>query len=197
MSIRPAVPDDAKSLGEVSSATYRTTYAGMFADDKWLDQATPEYFVEMWKKDLDEQEELGPVVVSEVDGAIVGFASGAWLGERGDRYKELPADAFQEIRELYVLKTFQGPKGGHHGTQLLLALVKLLDPAKNAVAHAAAKNTRIRDYMNHLNAEIHEDGRVVVFQNRNVKIEVPRVTFYWAVGDLLSTLQRIGEPAAQ
>ncbi len=166
----------------------------MFGDDKWLDEATPEYFFQMWKQDLDEQEKVGPVVVSEVDASIVGFASAEWSGDRGDRYKDLPDDAFQEIRELYVLKDHQGSEDGHHGTQLLLALVKLLNPTKKAVAHAAAKNSRIREFMSDLKAEIHVDGTVVVFQNRNVKIDVPRATFYWNVKDLQSSLESRSRP---
>ena len=119
MAIRLARPEDAAALGELSSLTYKSTYAGMFGADGWLEHATSEYFSKLWDQDLADQEQRGPVLVAEDNQKLVGLASAKWVGERGDYYSDLAADAFHELCELYVLREMQGNLKHHFGALAL------------------------------------------------------------------------------
>lgn len=85
------------------------------------------------------------MVVSEVDGRLVGFATGRWVGD-ADLQDPKWRDRFVELMELYVLPDFQG-KPRRHGTKLLLELHKRMDPSKWVVGHVAAGNERAREFM--------------------------------------------------
>lgn len=87
MAIRRATLADLDASSNLSSTTYRSTYAGMYSKDSWLDFATPEFFAANWRSEIsgEDQEREGPVLVSEVPGGkIVGFASARRIGDRGD-----------------------------------------------------------------------------------------------------------------
>jgi hypothetical protein len=194
MAIRRSRPEDAAALGELSSLTYKSTYAGMFGSDGWLADASAEYFSKLWAQDLAEQEERGPVLVAEEGGKLVGLVSAKWLGERGDFYTDLGDDVFHELCELYVLKEMQGNAEHHFGSALLYEMVKLFDRKKKIVAHAAAKNKGIRDYMKKLGAEAHVSGTLTIFQSRRHQVKEERVSFYWDVETLLN---RLAEPRSR
>lgn len=191
MNIRTATLDDAKALAEVSSDTYRTTYAGMFSKDSWLDFATPDYFRPIWEKDLTPATSEGPVLLAEQDGKVIGFIAAKSKGERGDMYGEKPADTFVELKELYVLNGHQFSKQ-KVGTHLLFELVKDLADGKIVVGHAARANAKVRKYMSSLGAKEVESGTIVLFRHKSNgdewKVETGRVSFYWKVPALRDAL---------
>ena len=88
MEIRAAVADDAQRLAEISSATYRSTYIGMFSKDSWLDFAPPPDFVPQWKLDLAPEPSDGPVFVAVLNWQIVGFIAAKVPGERGEHVSD-------------------------------------------------------------------------------------------------------------
>lgn len=188
---RPATADDASALSHLSSATYRSTYEGLFSKDSWLDFATPEYFLPRWREDLTPETSKGPVLVAELDGEIVGFIAAQMDGERGDAYDKLPADAFVELKELYVLSDYQFSK--HKvGTHLLYEAVKDLGDDKIIVGHAARGNAKIREYMASLGAEELESGTIILFKHASNgkpwEVKTGRVSFYWKAPALRDAL---------
>jgi ribosomal protein S18 acetylase RimI-like enzyme len=193
--LRSATAADSQQLGALSSATYRTTYTGMFSKDSWLDFATPEYFQRQWNSDLTDKalEVQGPEVVAVVGDRVVGFGAGRWRGERGDAYAELPDDAFCEITELYVHADYQDSKY-KLGRRLLNAIVSKFDDEKMVVGHAARKNDRISRYLERLGAERKESGRIILFRatadGGPFEVDVGRRSFYWKVSDLKKALAK-------
>ncbi|HCG02750.1 MAG TPA: hypothetical protein DEV93_19670 [Chloroflexi bacterium] len=180
--IRAAIIDDADRLARISSDTYRSTYKGMYSKDSWLDFATPEYFLPRWQEDLAPVTSEGPVFVAELDAQMVGFIAAKPAGERGDAYEDLAADAFVELKELYVLAANQFSKD-RVGTHLLYEVVKGLATDTIVVGHAARKNAKIRKYMSSLSAEQIESGAIVLFKHVTDgipwEVKVGRVSFYW------------------
>lgn len=194
VTLRSAKPSDAPRLAQLSSDTYRSTYAGMFSKDSWLDFATPEYFRPHWDADVSTRglKDEGPVVVAEVDGEVVGFLAVRWAGDRGDAYAELPSDAFHELKELYVHREHQRSK--HRiGLRLLAHVLKDLADDKRVVGHAARRNTGIRTYMKALGAEEAESGTIVLFKHTSEgkpwEVKTGRVSFYWRVPALREALK--------
>jgi hypothetical protein len=140
-------PEDAEALAKVSLITFRATYPGVADDDRWLEDLTEEYLFEEWNKQLtaQAQSELGPVVISEMDGQVVGFATGRWMGEP-DLADPAWRLRFVELMELYILPHYQR-KPPRHGTRLLLELHRRFDPEKWVVGHVAVRNERARSFM--------------------------------------------------
>jgi len=192
VNIRPATPNDAQALADVSSATYKSTYTGMFSKDSWLDFATPGYFHSIWEKDLVPATSEGAVLVSEDSGKIVGFIATKAIGERGDAYEELAPGAFFELKELYVLKDYQFSKQ-KIGTHLLHEAIKDLAEDKMIVGHAARRNENLRKYMASLGAEERESGTIILFKHATDgepwEIKTGRVSFYWKVPVLREALE--------
>lgn len=133
------------------SVKCRLTYPGVADDDRWLDDLSVEYFLDEWNRQLtdDGQREYGPVVISEVQGQIVGFATGRWVGDPDLKDPEKWRPRFVEFMETYLLPDFwRNPP--RHGTRLQLELHRLLDREKWVVGHVAARNERARAFMRSL-----------------------------------------------
>jgi hypothetical protein len=135
----------------VSLAAFRATYPGVADDDRWLDELSVDYFLKEWNRQLTDaaQREFGPVVVSETDGKIVGFATARWVGDPDLKDPEKWRPRFVEFMETYLLpEHWRNPP--RHGTRLQLELHRLLDREKWVVGHVAARNERARGFMRSL-----------------------------------------------
>lgn len=78
--IRPAIPADASAIAEVRVDAWRSTYRGMIPDT-YLAAMTVEESTALWHKVLTAAPNTTNTFVAEIDGAIVGFASGNMLAE--------------------------------------------------------------------------------------------------------------------
>lgn len=98
-SFRPATCDDARAIGEMQIASWHTTYRGIVTDE-FLDNVSVQERAARWASVLCNSDSKTFVYVAEVDGQIVGFASGG--PERSDdlEYKG-------ELYALYLLQAYQ------------------------------------------------------------------------------------------
>jgi ribosomal protein S18 acetylase RimI-like enzyme len=97
--IRPATPDDAAAIARSHIDTWRATYRGIVAD-QYLDALDYEARTRAWQETLAQGAVV--VAVAEVDGVVVGHASGG--PEREGLF-----DGFSgELYSLYVLPACQG-----------------------------------------------------------------------------------------
>jgi GNAT superfamily N-acetyltransferase len=78
--IRTAHPADAIAIAQVRVDAWRSTYRGMIPD-AYLAAMTVEESVALWSKILAAPPNTTNTFVAEVDGTIVGFASGMMLAE--------------------------------------------------------------------------------------------------------------------
>lgn len=78
--IRPAVPADAGAIAQVRVDAWRSTYRGM-VPDAYLAAMKIEDSAAMWAKILAAPPNKSNTFVAEIDGTVVGFASGTMLAE--------------------------------------------------------------------------------------------------------------------
>jgi GNAT superfamily N-acetyltransferase len=78
--IRPAVPADATAIAQVRVDAWRSTYRGMIPD-AYLAAMKIEESTALWNKVLTAAPNTTNTFVAEIDGAVVGFASGMMLAE--------------------------------------------------------------------------------------------------------------------
>src|SRR5258706_15455533 len=78
--IRPAVPADAAAIAQVRVDAWRTTYRGMIPD-AYLAAMKVEESRALWDKVLTAAPNTTNTFVAEIDGTVVGFASGNMLAE--------------------------------------------------------------------------------------------------------------------
>lgn len=95
--IRAAVADDAPAIARVNVATWRSTYRAVLPDD-FLAALTEAGYADRWRRFLNDRSTR--VYVVEVDGELVGFASGGREragepGYTGELYAIYILDAFQ------------------------------------------------------------------------------------------------------
>ncbi len=80
VNIRPAQPADASGIAQVRVDAWRTTYRGMIPD-AYLAAMRVEESTALWEKVLTAAPNTTNTFVAEIDGRIVGFASGSMLPE--------------------------------------------------------------------------------------------------------------------
>ncbi len=95
VTLRPAVPDDARGIAHVHMASWLTTYRGLVPDSV-LDGLDEAKRAEGWQETLSTTDRPGVDVVAEIGGAIVGFCSGG-----PSRRKDTPTGA--EVYAIYLL----------------------------------------------------------------------------------------------
>ncbi|MEO8752622.1 MAG: GNAT family N-acetyltransferase, partial [Casimicrobiaceae bacterium] len=78
--IRPATPSDASAIAQVRVNAWRTTYRGLIPDG-YLAAMKVEDSAALWSKVLNAAPNTTNTFVAEIDGAVVGFASGLMLAE--------------------------------------------------------------------------------------------------------------------
>src|SRR5258708_17748262 len=78
--IRPAQPDDTGAIAQVRVDAWRSTYRGMIPD-AYLAAMKIEDSTALWEKVLTAPPNTTNTFVAEIDGGIVGFASGMMLAE--------------------------------------------------------------------------------------------------------------------
>src|ERR1700737_3403553 len=110
VTIRPATPDDAEAIAHVHVQSWLTTYAGI-VPQAYLSTLDETARTASWREWL---ALTVKVLVAELDGQIVGFASGGPLREPLQNY-----DA-----ELYAIYLLQPAQGRGVGTSLLKALAR-------------------------------------------------------------------------
>jgi L-amino acid N-acyltransferase YncA len=79
LTVRRAAPDDADAIGRIHVDAWRAAYQGHMPE-AYLEGLSPEERAEGWRRGLSRTREGDPVLVVELDGAVVGFAS---LGPAG------------------------------------------------------------------------------------------------------------------
>lgn len=97
--IRPAQLSDARAIGMVHLDTWRSTYTPLVPEG-FLDQFNYTEREQTWRARLSNTQAQQHVFVAEIDGQIVGFASGG-----PSRTDDPPYTA--EVYALYVLEAFQ------------------------------------------------------------------------------------------
>jgi GNAT superfamily N-acetyltransferase len=98
--IRLATPADAAAIAEVRVNAWRTTYRGMIPDG-YLDAMKVEDSAALWGKVLAAAPNTTSTFVAEIDGRVVGFASGIM--------KPAAAHGFDaELTGIYVVREAQG-----------------------------------------------------------------------------------------
>lgn len=99
--IRRGVLDDAAEASRLHVETWRTSYRGLVPDGL-LDQLAPTRWEQGWRRGFDSVDPTRIVQVAEIDGRIVGFASGG--RSRGGGPPGYPG----EVYALYVHPERQG-----------------------------------------------------------------------------------------
>lgn len=97
MNIRQASKNDVRGIAKVHVDSWRTTYKGLFAQSM-LDHLTYEKREELWRKNLDREENI-QYVAEEDNGNIIGFADGSV------RTKE---NKIGDLTSIYLLQEYQG-----------------------------------------------------------------------------------------
>lgn len=115
--VRAASRSDAEAMGDLHVRAWQHGYRGMMPDD-YLDGLRPHDRIEMWRDRLGRDDELSPVLVAELDGAVAGFAA---LG----RARDEPA-ADRAPGELYALNVDPQVWGRSVGRSLLVAATRAL-----------------------------------------------------------------------
>ena len=100
MLIRPATLDDAQAVAHVHVEAWRTAYRGILPD-AYLDGLSVEARSDMWQVTLAKDAPNEIAFVAEVDGRVVGFASG------GPERKGDP-DFTGELYAIYMLDEHRG-----------------------------------------------------------------------------------------
>jgi ribosomal protein S18 acetylase RimI-like enzyme len=99
--IRRATVDDADAIANVHVTSWRETYRGLMPDD-FLNNLSVERRVTYWRESLaNPYDEYEAVVLAELDGEVVGFAS---FGRQSET--DLPYEG--ELLAIYVLKSAHG-----------------------------------------------------------------------------------------
>jgi L-amino acid N-acyltransferase YncA len=133
--IRKATADDAQAMGRVHVASWRTTYPGIVPEAALasLDAGEREA---MWLQGIEER--AFPILVAEVAGEVVGFASGGKLRE--------PIAEFDG--EIYAIYLLQSAQGQGIGRLLLRNLAQMLvdEGFRSAVVWVLAQNLARRFY---------------------------------------------------
>ena len=96
--IREAGPDDAQAIAEVHVASWRSTYRGLLSD-AYLDSMSVDEHANRWRRLL-ESASGNHTFVAEVEGAVVGFASGGRERDQDPIY-------IGELYAIYLLKQRQ------------------------------------------------------------------------------------------
>jgi GNAT superfamily N-acetyltransferase len=100
VSIRRAACEDARAIGEVHLASWRTTYRGIGIDE-FIDSMTVDNRAARWTSILCDPANRSFVYLAEVDGRVVGFASGGPERTGDPEYKG-------ELYAIYLLQSHQG-----------------------------------------------------------------------------------------
>ncbi|MGE0735760.1 MAG: N-acetyltransferase family protein [Alphaproteobacteria bacterium] len=126
--IRPARPDDAKTIGEIYVETWRTTYAGMLPDHVLVRMSEARHAV-LWGHDIGDRSQL--VRVAESNNRIVGFGSAGALRNAGAGQGEV-----------YTLYVRPDAHGHGVGRKLILSLFEglLARGYPSAVIYVVAAN---------------------------------------------------------
>ena len=143
--IRLALPTDAPAIAEVRVNAWRTTYRGMIPD-AYLDAMKVEDSAALWDKVLTAGPNTTSTFVAEVDGRVVGFASGIMKPEA-----KLGFDS--ELTGIYVAREAQGAGLGKR----LVASVAAAQRAHGAagmIAWVIAGNKLARAFYERLGAEL-------------------------------------------
>jgi GNAT superfamily N-acetyltransferase len=150
VSIRPAACDDARAIGEVHLASWRTTYRGIGIDE-FIDSMTVDNRAAMWASILCDPANRTFVYLAEVDGRVVGFASGGPERTGDAEYKG-------ELYAIYLLQSQQGKGIGHKllqtvgerlaqsGLTTMLVWVLAINPACRFYEACGGQAVRQRPY---------------------------------------------------
>jgi len=130
--IRHARSADASAMGHLHVRAWQHGYRGMMPDD-YLDGLRPADRIDLWRDRLHRDDELSPVLVAEVDGAVAGFAA---LGQARDE-----ASVDGGLGELYALNVDPPFWGRGVGRSLLVTATDAL----RDLGHADAILWVVRD----------------------------------------------------
>lgn len=151
MTLRKATQADAAALGALHVASWHETYTGILPDEM-LAGLSVDARTAMWRKILDQPEELGSVavVVVEDKGRVIGF------GSCGHQRDEALADAgfSGEFSAIYVLRSHQGRGVGR-------SVMAAMSSDLSAAGHAAASLWVLREN-NTARAFYHRLGGILV-----------------------------------
>jgi len=146
--IRNAVPADAEQITRAHVESWKTTYRGIFPDD-WLDKS-PETIaknIENRRVRIAQDPDLGwPEIVAEVDGKIVGLASGGV-----NRNPDFPYQA--DLCAIYLLKEYQNQGIGKLLVRSFAELV-LKNRMQSMIIWALEENHKARRFYEKLGGKV-------------------------------------------
>jgi GNAT superfamily N-acetyltransferase len=140
--VRLAIPTDAPVIAQVRVSAWRTTYRGMIPD-AYLDGMTVEDSAALWGKVLAAAPNTTSTFVAEVDGRVVGFASGMMKPEANLGF-DSELTAVNDVREAQgtgvgkrLVAAVAGAQRAHGATGMIVWVI-----AGNKVARAFYERLR-------------------------------------------------------
>ncbi|MBO0685235.1 MAG: GNAT family N-acetyltransferase [Candidatus Dormibacteraeota bacterium] len=164
--IRPAEPGDAPGIARVYVSSWRTTYPGMMPQD-YLDSLDEAMLTARWAQRLEQRAGSGANFVAEVEGQVVGFASGGPEREGDTRYRG----------ELYAIYLLEGWQQRGLGRELAQAVARALagQGLHSMLVWVLRENWSARSFYERL-------GGVYLRQHMldfGAGFEVPEVSYGW------------------
>jgi len=143
--IRLATPHDATAIAQVRVMAWRTTYRGMIPA-AYLDAMKVEDSAALWERILTASPNTTSTFVAEVEGLVVGFASGLMLPE-----PKLGFDA--ELSAVYLEREYQRQGVGRR-LVARVAAAQQAHAATGLIAWVIAGNKGARAFYESLGAEL-------------------------------------------
>lgn len=172
--IRPATPDDADGIAQVQVSSWQTTYVGIMPDEMLRDLSV-EQRAAWWLRALSNPQPAQCAFVAEVDGQIVGFASG------GAEIVE-PQPNVGAVYTIYLLESHQR-KG--IGRALMLPTVEhLYKQGFDTLLIWVATENPSRGFYEALGGQVHTTHSDVYGGK-----EIPEVSYRW--DDLPALIERV------
>lgn len=164
--IRLATKDDAKAIAGVRILSWRQAFKNIIPDS-YLDNMSMDDSVHLWTQILSASTDAACTFVVEVDGKILGFASGMTLADNAQGF-----DA--ELTGIYVLPEIQGEGVGRRLVNRVMTTLSTAG-ARNMIAWILAQNQAGRDFLMTTDAQLQSEK---VFDWDG--FEVKEVSYGWS-----------------
>lgn len=137
MIIHDATVEDATGIAKVHVSSWQTSYKGLMPDEA-IAARSIEQRQSMWERILGDEESQSINLVAEIEGKIVGFASGGSLQDAVDGFDG----------ELYAIYLLQDAQGKGIGRKLMQTLATRMHRAgyQNLILSVLKNNTKSRGF---------------------------------------------------